>query len=110
VLDENEQINIADLAFVEGIFGDYWIPIEREREEKLKGMGHRLANCSQTRMADAPREREREGLNTKFRGLMRYPQITYYWTGLLMLDHSYLVGNLTNSKNAETKTVEPLKS
>jgi hypothetical protein len=27
-----------------------------------------------------------------------YFPITYYWTGLLMLDHSYLVGNLTNSK------------
>ncbi len=28
----------------------------------------------------------------------------------LILDHSYLVGNLTNSKIAETKTLEPLKS
>ncbi len=28
--------------------------------------------------------------------LSSYPQITYYWTGLLILDHSYLVGNLTN--------------
>jgi hypothetical protein len=36
--------------------------------------------------------------------------ITYYWTGLLILDHSYLVGNLTNSKIAETKALEPLKS
>ncbi len=36
--------------------------------------------------------------------------ITYYWTGLLILDHSYLVGNLTNAKIAETKTLEPLKS
>jgi hypothetical protein len=26
------------------------------------------------------------------------------------LDHSYLVGNLTNSKIAETKALEPLKS
>jgi hypothetical protein len=25
------------------------------------------------------------------------------------LDHSYLVGNLTNSKIAETKAIEPLK-
>jgi hypothetical protein len=25
------------------------------------------------------------------------------------LDHSYLVGNLTNSKIAETKALEPLK-
>jgi predicted membrane-bound dolichyl-phosphate-mannose-protein mannosyltransferase len=32
-----------------------------------------------------------------------YLAITYYWTGLLILDHSYLVGNLTNSKIAETK-------
>jgi hypothetical protein len=39
----------------------------------------------------------------------RYSPITYYWTGLLMLDHSYLVGNLTNSKVAETKVLEPLK-
>jgi hypothetical protein len=36
--------------------------------------------------------------------------ITYYWTGLLILDNSYLVGNLTNSKIAETKALEPLKS
>ncbi len=27
--------------------------------------------------------------------LITYPPITYYWTGLLMLDHSYLVENLT---------------
>jgi hypothetical protein len=38
------------------------------------------------------------------------PEITYYWTGLLILDHLYLVGNLTNSKIAETKALEPLKS
>ncbi len=38
------------------------------------------------------------------------PPITYYWTGLLILDHSHLVGNLTNSKIAETKALEPLKS
>jgi hypothetical protein len=36
------------------------------------------------------------------------PPITYYWTGLLKLEHSYLVGNLTNSKIAETKALEPL--
>ncbi len=35
---------------------------------------------------------------------------TYYCTGLLILDHSYLVGNLTNSKIAGTKASEPLKS
>jgi hypothetical protein len=32
--------------------------------------------------------------------------ITYHWTVVtvpLILDHSYLVGNLTNSKIAETK-------
>ncbi len=34
-----------------------------------------------------------------------YPLLTYYWTGLLILDHSYLVGNLTNSKIAETKAL-----
>jgi hypothetical protein len=38
------------------------------------------------------------------------PPINYYWTGLLTLDHSYLVGNLTNSKIAGTKALEPLKS
>jgi hypothetical protein len=42
--------------------------------------------------------------------LINYPPIIYYWTGLLILDHSYLVGNLTNSKIAETKALEPLKS
>jgi hypothetical protein len=32
----------------------------------------------------------------------------YYWTGLLiLLDHSYFVGNLKNSKIAETKALEP---
>ncbi len=41
---------------------------------------------------------------------MHYPSITYYWTGLLILDHSYLAGNLTNSKIAETEAIEPLKS
>ncbi len=49
-----------------------------------------------------------------FRNFLRddynYPPITYYWTGLLILDHSYLVGNLTISKIAETKALEPLKS
>jgi hypothetical protein len=38
------------------------------------------------------------------------PPITYSWTGLLLLDHSYLVGNLTNTIIAETKALEPLKS
>ncbi len=38
------------------------------------------------------------------------PPITYYWTGLLMLDHSNLVGILTNSKITETKALEPQKS
>ncbi len=37
-----------------------------------------------------------------------YPTITYYWTVPLILDYSYLVGNLTNSKITETKTLEPL--
>jgi hypothetical protein len=41
---------------------------------------------------------------------MLYPSITYYWTVHLILDHSDLVGNLTNSKIAETKALEPLKS
>jgi hypothetical protein len=38
------------------------------------------------------------------------PPITYYWTGFLILDHSYLFGNLTNSKVGGTKVLEPLKS
>jgi hypothetical protein len=38
------------------------------------------------------------------------PLITYYWTVPLILDHSYLVGYLTNSKIAETKALEALKS
>jgi hypothetical protein len=29
-----------------------------------------------------------------------YHSITYYWTGFLILDRSYLGGNLTNSKIA----------
>jgi hypothetical protein len=36
--------------------------------------------------------------------------ITYYWTLALILPHSYLIGNLTSSKIAETKALEPLKS
>ncbi len=35
--------------------------------------------------------------------------IIYSWTVLLILDCSYLVGNLTNSKIAETKDLELLK-
>jgi hypothetical protein len=31
------------------------------------------------------------------------PPITYYWKGLLILDHSYLVGKLTSSKFADTE-------
>ncbi len=38
------------------------------------------------------------------------PPITYYWTGILILNHSYPVENLTNSKIAEAKALEPLKS
>ncbi len=40
--------------------------------------------------------------------LQTNPSITYYWTVPLILDH--LVGKLTNSKIAETKALEPLKS
>ncbi len=36
-----------------------------------------------------------------------YSPITYYWTGVLILDHSYLVRNLTNLKLAETKALKP---
>ncbi len=42
--------------------------------------------------------------------MLRHPPIPYYWTVPLMLDRSYLVGNLTNSKIAETNALEPLKS
>jgi hypothetical protein len=36
--------------------------------------------------------------------------IPLIWTVPLILDHLYLVGNLTNSKIPETKALEPLKS
>jgi hypothetical protein len=39
-----------------------------------------------------------------------YHTTTYHWTVPLILDYLYLVGNLTNSKIAETKALEPLKS
>jgi hypothetical protein len=39
-----------------------------------------------------------------------YPLIAYYWTGLLILDHSYPVGNLKISKTAERKDLGSLKS
>jgi hypothetical protein len=42
-----------------------------------------------------------KGYNPK---LKRYPQITYYWTSLVILGNSYLVGNLTNSKIAEKES------
>jgi hypothetical protein len=35
--------------------------------------------------------------------LMDYPQITYYWTVPLILDHLYLVRKLTSLKIADTK-------
>jgi hypothetical protein len=43
------------------------------------------------------------------RGFYLKPPITHYWTVPLFLDHSYPVGNLTNSKIAETKASEPPK-
>ncbi len=43
-------------------------------------------------------------------GIRLYPRITYFCTCLLILDNSYLVGNLTYSKIAETIALEPLKS
>jgi hypothetical protein len=42
--------------------------------------------------------------------LVQYPAIIYYWTGLRILDHSYLVGNFINSKIAGTKAFESRKS
>jgi hypothetical protein len=39
-----------------------------------------------------------------------YPLITYSWTVTLILEHSYFVRNVTNSKIAETKALENLKS
>jgi hypothetical protein len=52
----------------------------------------------------------------EFKGLLKvrmkfliYPTITYSWTVPPILDHSYLVGNLTISEIAETKALEPLK-
>ncbi len=55
----------------------------------------------------------RPQVNKKKRSLLMYkklPPITHYWTVSLILDHSYLVGNLTNSEIAETKALEPLES
>ncbi len=54
----------------------------------------------------------RHSLLVSFDGVVesKIPPITYYWTGLLILDHSYLLGNLTNSKIAEIKALEPLNS
>jgi hypothetical protein len=46
--------------------------------------------------------------SSQYKHFWQYPPITYYWPGLLILDHSYPVGNLTNSKTAETKGLEPL--
>jgi hypothetical protein len=43
-------------------------------------------------------------------GYVWYHPIIYYWTLPLIMDHSYLVGNLTYSKIAETKALEPQKS
>ncbi len=46
-------------------------------------------------------------LHSRFRKNARLPlalpPITYYWTVSLIVDHSYLVGNLTSSKIADTK-------
>ncbi len=39
-------------------------------------------------------------------GVRTYPPITYYWIVPLILDHSYLVGKLTNSRIADTKVSE----
>jgi hypothetical protein len=47
---------------------------------------------------------------TNFLQDLEYPTITYYWRVPLILDHSYLFGNLTNSKIAETKALETLES
>ncbi len=41
---------------------------------------------------------------------LQYTPITYYWIVPLILDDSYLVGNLTNLRIAETKALELLKS
>jgi hypothetical protein len=40
----------------------------------------------------------------------KYHPITYSWTVPLILDRSYLLGNLRNSKIAETKALDHLKS
>jgi hypothetical protein len=42
--------------------------------------------------------------------ILMYSPVTYSWTGLLIWDTSYLVGNMSNSKIAEMKALEPLKS
>jgi hypothetical protein len=50
-----------------------------------------------------------QSLNVSW-NLLQVLLITYHWTGLLILDYLYLVGNLTYSKIAETKALEPLES
>ncbi len=44
------------------------------------------------------------------RGAVHHLTITYYWIVSLILDHSYLVGNLSNSEINETKALDLLKS
>jgi hypothetical protein len=82
-------------------FNDYMEPVLRLARlmsiVSLKGK-------QESRTAAAADEVARHGHR-----LTIYTPITYHWTGLLILDHPYLVENVTNSKIAETKALEPLK-
>jgi hypothetical protein len=44
--------------------------------------------------------------NLKIKASYKIPPIAYYWTRFLIMDHAYLVGNLTDSKIAGTKALE----
>jgi hypothetical protein len=89
---------------------------ERERERRIH-MGERELRGSvitkNISMPNIPRcviGNSRKIGTTQTLRTIHNSLITYYWTGLLILEHSYLVGNLTNSKIADTKALEPLKS
>ncbi len=96
--------------------GEEWCKCKQQRAERRRGRGRE----GEQGFAG---NRDLEGMFVYWRvsfsylklkllrlGCSVYPPIAHYWTGLLILDHSYLVENLTNSKIAETKALEALKS
>ncbi len=88
-------------------------PIERKKEEKRIPPYQEARRKNEKRFLETREElygRSNEKFLKSKSNINDYPPITYYWTGLLISDHSDIVGNLTNSKIAETKSLEPLKS